>query len=297
MNDVQIAHDGPAADANGITGEGSAYYKTLVRSGYAPVNGLRMYYEIHGTTAARPLVTIHGFLGLRNVFPSLVRNRQLVTCDLQGHGRTVDIDRPLTFEQNADDVAALLKYLRIEKADFFGESFGGIVAMLIAARHPTFVRRVAIYGTTLRNKAEVTRPESLAEFAQLTPDHRSVQYQRENYQRLAPDPAQWPVLFAKSGQMSMTWQGFPSETLKSIQVPVLIAAGDHDVLSPVLEHHLAMFRLIPNAQLAIIPDAGHFVLNDDPEKLLPVVATFLDQPLSTVRFATTLSGYHPSETR
>ena len=119
MNDVQIAHDGPAADANGITGEGSAYYKTLVRSGYAPVNGLRMYYEIHGTTAARPLVTIHGFLGLRNVFPSLVRNRQLVTCDLQGHGRTVDIDRPLTFEQNADDVAALLKYLRIEKADFF----------------------------------------------------------------------------------------------------------------------------------------------------------------------------------
>ena len=95
----------------------------------------------------------------------------------------------------------------------------------------------------------------------------------------------------------MAWQGFPSETLKSIQVPVLIAAGDHDVLSPVLEHHLAMLRLIPNAQLAIIPYAGRFVLNEDPEKLLPVVATFLDQPTSTVPFAATLSGYHPGETR
>jgi pimeloyl-ACP methyl ester carboxylesterase len=297
MNDVQIAHEGPDTDANGITGEGSAYYKTLVRSRYAPVNGLQMYYEIHGTTTARPLVTIHGFLGLRNVFPSLVSDRQLVTCDLQGHGRTVDIDRPLTFEQNADDVAALLKYLQIDKADFFGESFGGIVAMLIATRHPALVRRVAVYGTALRKKAEVTRPESLAPFAQLTPDHRSVQYQRETYQRLAPDPAQWPVSFAKSGQMSMAWQGFPSEMLKSIQVRVLIAAGDHDLLSPMLEHHIGMFRLIPDAQLAIIPDAGHFVLNEDPEKLLPVVTTFLDQRTSTVPFATTLSGYHPGETR
>jgi pimeloyl-ACP methyl ester carboxylesterase len=97
--------------------------------------------------------------------------------------------------------------------------------------------------------------------------------------------------------MAMTWQGFPPEALKSIQVPVLIAAGDHDVLSPLAEHHIAMFRLIPKAQLAIIPDAGHFVLNDDPEKLLAVIATFLDQPTSTVPFATTLSGYHPGETR
>jgi pimeloyl-ACP methyl ester carboxylesterase len=297
MNDASKPHNVPAPDTSQIAGEGSAYYKTLVRSGYAPVNGLRMYYEIHGTAAARPLVTIHGFLGLRNVFPSLARNRQLITLDLQGHGRTADIDRPLSFEQNAEDVVQLLKYLQIEKADFFGESFGGIVAMLIAARHPELVRRVAIYGTMLGDRAEVTRPQSVSEFARLTPDHRSIQYQRESYLRVAPDPAQWPVLFAKSGRMAMSWQGFSPETLKMIQAPVLLAAGDHDVLSPVLEHHLAMFRLIPNAQLAIIPDAGHFVLNDDPEKLLPVVATFLDQPTSAVSFATTLSGYHPGETR
>src|SRR5215472_17801218 len=111
---------------------GSTYYKTLVRSGYAPVNGLQMYYEIHGTVAARPLVTIHPFLGLANVFPSLSRNRQLIAVETQGHGRTGDIDRPLTFEQEAEDIVALLKHLRIERADFFGESFGGISAIQIA---------------------------------------------------------------------------------------------------------------------------------------------------------------------
>jgi pimeloyl-ACP methyl ester carboxylesterase len=271
------------------------YYKTLARSGYAPVDGLRMYYEIHGTAAARPLVTIHPFAGLANVFPSLVRNRQLIAMELQGHGRTADIDRPMSFEQDADDVAALLKHLRIERADFFGESFGGIVALLMAVRHPELVRRVALYAAALGKFQEVTRPESLAEFMTLTPEHSSIQFQREDYERVAPDPAQWPTLFTKTTRR--VWNGFSHEELSSISVPVLIAAGDHDVLGPRLEHHLDMSRRIPGAQLAVIPDAGHFLLNDDPEKLLPVVATFFDQPESKVPFATTLSGYHPGKTR
>ena len=91
--------------------------------------------------------------------------------------------------------------------------------------------------------------------------------------------------------------GFSHDDLESIKAPVLIAAGDHDVLGPRLDHHLEMARRIPNAQLAIIPDAGHFVLYENPEKLLPVIAAFLDQPLSTVPFATTLTGFHPGETR
>jgi pimeloyl-ACP methyl ester carboxylesterase len=275
--------------------ESSTYYKTLVRSGYAPVNGLEMYYEIHGTVTARPLVTIHPWLGLANVFPSLTRNRQLIAVELQGHGRTVDIDRPLTFEQHADDIAALLKYLQIGQADFFGESFGGTVAVSVAVRHPEIVRRVAIYGSVLGKLEEVIPPESLAEFMSLTPDHPSIQFERDNYERVAPDPTQWPRLFAKASRIA--WKGFSSDELKSIQAPVLIAAGDHDVLVPPVEHHLEMSRLIPNAQLAVIPDAGHFVLYEDPEKLLPIVANFLDQPASTVPFATTISGYHPGVTR
>jgi pimeloyl-ACP methyl ester carboxylesterase len=275
---------------------GSTYYKTLVRSGYAPVNGLEMYYEIHGTVTARPLITIHPWLGLADVFPSLIRNRQLIAVELQGHGRTADIDRPMTFEQHAEDIAALMEHLRIKQADFFGESFGGTVAVQMAVRHPDMVRRVATYGSILSKLEEVVPPESMVEFMRLTPDHRSIQVERESYERVAPDPSQWPALFAKTGRAAGAWKGFSHDELKSIEAPVLIVAGDHDVLVPSVEHHLEMSRLIPNAQLAVIPDAGHFVLCEDPEKVLPIVATFLDHT-STVRFATTISGYHPGETR
>jgi len=275
--------------------ERSFYYKTMVSSGYAPVNGLEMYYEIHGTGRAIPLVTIHPWLGLANVFPSLTRNRRLIAVELQGHGRTADIDRPMTFEQHADDIAALIRHLRIEQADLFGESFGGTVAVLLAIRHPQLVRRVAIYGSVLGKFEEVIGPESLVEFFSLTPDHNSIEFERENYERVAPDPTQWPTLFAKSSRI--VWKGVSRDELKSIKAPVLIMAGDHDVLVPPVEHDLEVYRLIPNAQLAVIPDAGHFVLYDDPEKVLPTVATFLNEPEPTVPFATTRSGYHPGVTR
>jgi pimeloyl-ACP methyl ester carboxylesterase len=278
-----------------IAQKAPVYHKTLVRSGYAPVNDLQMYYEIHGTVTARPLITIHPWLGQAGVYPSLVRNRQLIAIEIQGHGRTADIDRPITFEHDADDIAALLKYLKIPQADFFGESFGGTAAVQMAIRHPEMVRRVAIYGSTLVNKEEFAASKSMSEFKSLTPDHRSIQFEREGYERVAPDPSHWPRLFAKSTRGD--WKGFSHDELKSIKAPVLIAAGDHDLLGTPVEHHLEMFRLIPNAQLAVIPDAGHFVLYEDPEKLLPIVANFLDQPTSPVAFATTTSGYHPGETR
>src|SRR5262249_6567540 len=233
---------------------------------------------------------IHPWLGLANVFPSLIRNRQLIAVELQGHGRTVDIDRPMTFEQHADDVASLLKYLRIPQADFFGEGFGGTTAVMMAVRHSEIVRRVAIYGSVLSKFEEVIRQESLAEFFSLTPDHPSIQFERENYERVAPEPSQWSTLFEKSRRIA--WNGFTRDELKSIQAPVLIAAGDHDVLVPLVEHHLEMSRLIPNAQLAVIPDAGHFVLYEDPDKVLPIVANFLDQPASRVPIATTISASH-----
>jgi pimeloyl-ACP methyl ester carboxylesterase len=271
------------------------YFKTMVTSGYAPVNGLNMYYEIHGTGATKPLVTIHPWLGLAGVFPSLVRNRQLIAVEIQGHGRTADIDRPITFENDADDIAALLKYLKIPQADFFGESFGGTAAVQMAIRHPTMVRRVATYGSALGSAKDLVPPESMAEFMRLTPEHRSIQFERECYEKVAPDPSQWSKLFAKSTRAD--WNGFSKDELKSIRAPVLLIAGDHDVLTAPIEHQLAMSRLIPNAQLAVIPDAGHFVLYEDPEKLLPIVANFFDQPTSPVAFATTISGYHPGETR
>jgi pimeloyl-ACP methyl ester carboxylesterase len=264
--------------------EWPTYYKTLVRSGYAPVNGLQMYYEIHGT--GKPLVTIHPVWGLADVFPSLISHRQLIAVELQGHGRTADIDRPLTFEQHAEDVATLLKHLQIEQADVFGESIGGIVAVMMAVRHPDLIGRVATYATSF---SKFGPPVGLS-----SADGYSVQFPRENYQKVAPDPTHWPMLFAKTQRME--WQGFSPDELKSIKAPILIATGDHDYGLSV-EHSVEMFRLIPNAQLAVIPDAGHFVLSVDPEKLLPIVAAFLDEPISTVPFATPQTGYHPGVTR
>jgi pimeloyl-ACP methyl ester carboxylesterase len=269
------------------------YYKTLVRSGYAPANGLRMYYEIHG--GGRPLVTIHPFLGMANVFPSLVAKHQIIAMDLQGHGRTADVDRPFSFQQDADDVAALLSHLGVERADVFGESFGGTIALQLALRHPHLVGRVATYGSMLGSIQDSVRPEMLAQFSGLTPDDRSVAFQREAYERVAPEPSHWPQLFIKS--RSIEWSGFKSEELQRIQSRVLLAVGDHDLLGPRLEAVLAWYRLLPNAELCVIPNAGHFILNHDPGRLLHVIQSFLDEPCSHAVWATPASGYQPGETR
>jgi pimeloyl-ACP methyl ester carboxylesterase len=268
-----------------------------VAAGRAPVNGLDMYYEIAGEGA--PAVFIHPFASHASVhgdlLPRMIPNRRWIAMDLQAHGRTPDIDRPLSYEQEADDVAALIRFLDLEKVDVFGESLGGIAAMVLAVRHPELIRRLAIYGSVLGRFEEVTRPESLASFRSLTPDHHSVQFQREDYQRVAPDPDQWPQLFAKATRRA--WNGLSSEVLKTVNVPVLVAVGDHDVLGPPVEHALEVSRALPAGELAVIPDAGHFLLYDEPEKLVPMIGRFFDAPEKKVPFATTFSGYHPGETR
>jgi len=257
---------------------------------YAPVNGLAMYYEIGGDGPAA--VYIPPAWSHATVIPALPANRRWISVDLQGHGRTADIDRPFSFEQSAEDVVALLKHLGIEQADLFGESFGGIVALLIAIRHPEVVRRVAVYGSPWRFE-DAYSTDMLEQFLAITDDSDSVQFQRENYKKVAPDPTHWPTLFEKVHKVA--WNGFTPEELKSIGAPVLIALGDHDWLRP--EHMVDMYRLIPNAELAVIPDAGHFVLYEDPDRLLPIVARFFDAPVSSLPFATPGTGYHPGVTR
>lgn len=281
----------PMGTATKTPAGASSYDKTRVESGFAAVNGLEMYYEIHGS--GEPLVTIHPAWGVANVFPSLIANRRLIAVELQGHGRTADIDRPYTFEQSAADVIALLDHLGIECADLFGESFGGIVAMSAALRHPGRVRRVAIYSSP-RSFDESAYPHYLLdELAGVSAESESVSFQRAGFKRVAADPDRWPALFQMVHQVQ--WTGFTADELKSIDVPVLIGVGDHDMVR--LEHMLEMLRLIPRAQLAVVPDAGHFVLNVDPEKFLPTVARFLDAPIDDRPFATPRTGYQPGRTR
>jgi pimeloyl-ACP methyl ester carboxylesterase len=268
--------------------------KTKNTCGYAPINGLNMYYEIEGT--GDPLVYLPAAFGVAglNSFPALVQSRSVITVDLQGHGRTADIpERPLTLQQHAEDVVGLLKHLGITKADFLGESYGGAIAAIIALQHPELVGRVATYGATFGPQQVAVDPEMLHFSVPPTPDSRSFQFQRENYKKVAPDPDYWPTFLGKMS--SIGWNGFPKEVLASIKAPVLIAVGDHDFVR--VEHAVETFRAIPNAELAVIPDAGHYVLHSEPNRVIPVVQHFLQKSAKKIPFATAETGYHPGETR
>jgi pimeloyl-ACP methyl ester carboxylesterase len=268
--------------------------KKIETRGYAPVNGLKMYYEIEGT--GEPLVYIppaFGYAGV-NAFPTLRRNHQVITMDLQGHGRTADIpERPITFDQHAADVIGLLDYLGIDRADLFGESFGGVIATLIAVRHPTMVNRLITYGATFGKPQDSLRPELFRTHLSGTAETRDIQFQRENYKKVAPDPEYWPTIWKKV--FSLENPGFSKEELVSIQAPFLIIQGDHDFVR--IEHSVESYKTIPNAELAIIPDAGHFILNWNPQKVIPTIETFLSEPSVKIPFATPEIGYHPGETR
>jgi pimeloyl-ACP methyl ester carboxylesterase len=256
------------------------------KTGYAPVNGLNMYYEITGE--GKPAVFIHPVMGHCGLVHDLPKNRQWIVMDLQGHGRTADIDRPITCEQHADDIAGLLKCLKIEQADFFGDSFGGAMAMMMAVRHPGLAGRVVCHGGSL-----APYPGTGAD--RPSPDSEIVKWQREEYLKVAPDPKQWPTLFDKATKSLFAWKGFSSDELKAIKAPVLIVCGDHDLIP--VERCAEWSRMIPSAQLAVIPDASHFVLFSEPEKLLPTVAAFLDAPTAKLPLCTAQTGYYPGVTR
>jgi pimeloyl-ACP methyl ester carboxylesterase len=241
---------------------------------YASVNGLKMYYEVHGT--GKPLVLLHGAFGLATVFPTLAKGRQVIAVELQGHGHTADIDRPLTYEQMADDTAALLKHLKIEQADVFGYSMGGTVGLALAIRHPKLVRKLAINGSHAGRMQDAYEPEAFVQFKGLPADFAPA-ILKGPYDKVAPDPKQWPTLVAKITRMGLEFKGFAREDLKSIKAHVLVTLGDRDGVRP--EHAVEMFRLIPNAELAVFPDADHFLLWQSPEKMLPTIAAFLNAPV------------------
>lgn len=245
---------------------------------YASVNGLKMYYEIHGT--GRPLVILHGAFGWATVFPALAKDRQVIAIELQGHGHTADVDRPLSFEQMADDTAALLEQLQIPQADFFGYSMGGNVALAVAIRHPQLVRKLIVNGSNSGKIEEAYEPESFKQFQSL-PAEFAPPMLKSAYDKVAPDPSQWPALVAKIKKMGLEFQGFSREDMQAIRAHVLIALGDRDGVRP--EHAVEMFRQIPNSQLAIFPGADHFLIFQNPDKLMPVVVAFLDAPIPPAR--------------
>jgi pimeloyl-ACP methyl ester carboxylesterase len=258
--------------------------------GYVSVNGLEMYYEIHGT--GEPLVLLHGAFSaigtsFGEVLPSLAESRQVIAFEMQAHGRTADIDRPLSYEQMADDTAAALRQLGIEKADFFGYSMGAFIALHVAIRHPEVVRKLVFASATYDLGG--VHPGLLDGLAEMKPEMMHGSMWHEEYTRIAPHPEDFPTLFAKKTQMDRNVEDVPSEVIESIEAPTLIIIGDSDLVRP--EHAVEMFRLLgggvfgdtpaglPKSQLAVLPGTSHVTLVHRADLLLAMIPPFLDAPV------------------
>jgi pimeloyl-ACP methyl ester carboxylesterase len=262
-----------------------------VQGKYVNVNGLNMYYEIHGQ-GGRPLVLLHGaFSAIGTSFgkllPDLAESRQVIAFEMQAHGRTADIDRPLSMEQMADDTAAALQQLGIDQADFFGYSMGAGVAQQVAIRHPELVGKLVLASVTYR--LDGLHPGLMDGLAEMKPEMMFGSPWHEEYTRIAPRPEDFATLFAKKTEMDRGVQDIPASSIAAIKAPNLLIIGDSDIVRP--EHAVEMFRLLgggilgdtpagpPASQLAILPGTTHITLVDQADLLLAIIPRFLDAPL------------------
>lgn len=268
---------------------GPEHSMTPRASGYAPVNGIKLYYEVYGS--GTPLVLLHGGLGEIEMFgpviPGLAAHSEVIAVDLQGHGRTADTDRPLSYETMADDVAALIAYLGIGRADVMGYSLGGGVALQVAIRHRDVVNKLVLVSTAFRRDGwypevlagEAGMSRAAAEQMKQTPMYNL-------YAALAPRPEDWPILVEKEGELLQKPYDWTAGVRK-LNMPLLIVAGDRDAVR--LDHTMELFGMFgggkhaagfgpdpaPAAELAILPHTTHFDIFMS-NALVAAVVPFLD---------------------
>jgi pimeloyl-ACP methyl ester carboxylesterase len=223
-------------------------------SSFANVNGLQMYHEIHGI--GRPLVLLHGGgstieSSFGSILPELAKAHRVIAVELQAHGHTQDIDRPLSFEQDADDVAQLLKQLSVHRADFLGFSNGGTTCLQIAIRHPTLVNKLVLASATYKRGG--MQPGFFEGFDQATLDTMPAPL-RESYLKANPDPRGLQKMFDRDVARMKDFKDISDLDVRSIQAPTLVINGDSDVV--LVSHAIALAQLLPHARLAILP-SGH----------------------------------------
>jgi pimeloyl-ACP methyl ester carboxylesterase len=251
-------------------------------AGHAPVNGLSMYYEIHG--AGDPLVVLPGAYMtvelMGDLIPTLADSRQVIAVEFQGHGHTADIDRPLSYEQFADDTAALLTHLGIERADAYGYSLGGGVALQLGLRHPGQVGKLVVASASY--SSDGLYPEVIQGIDNITPELFDGTPWREAYDRTAPDPSGFPTLVEKLKRLDLTPFDWPIDELAA---PVLTLIGDSDGTR--LDHAVEMFRRLgggvfgdlapelPASQLAILPGTTHVGMLERAAWISSMVTAFL----------------------
>lgn len=257
---------------------------------YALINGLNMYYEVAGS--GQPLIMIHGALSATGtsfgqILPGLAQTRQVISVEMQAHGHTSDLDRPLSYEQMADDTAALVRYLGITSADLLGYSMGGGVAFQVASRHPELVRKLVLISTSYNREGVYS--EVMDGMDEVTPEMLAGTPFAEEYARIAPDPAHWPETIKKSTKLDHDFIGWPAEDVKKITTPTLLMSGDADIIRP--EHTIEFLRLLgggvigdfvglPKSRMAIIPGATHITIMSKASLLLAIIPAFLDEAVA-----------------
>ena len=260
---------------------------TPTQTGYAPVNGLQMYYEIHGS-GGTPLLLLHG--GLFNIdlqfgalLPSLAANRQVIATDFQGHGRTNDLDRPLTSADLASDVLGLVEHLQLPQVDVFGFSVGGAVALHLAIRHPEVVRKLVVSSASFSPDGD--REENSEAVGEMTVDMIAGTPMEAEYRAKSPHPDQLQGLLDKLGRYDQGFAGWSDDDIRGIAAPTLLTVGDCDAIR--LEHAVKFLQLrggdvngdfvgVPASQLAVFPGTTHFFGLARTDLVRDVVLTFLD---------------------
>ena len=260
-------------------------------TGYAAVNGLQVYYEIHGS-GGTPLLLLHG--GLFNidlqfgaVLPALAETRQVIAMDFQAHGRTGDIDRALTSADLASDVVGLLQHLGVPRVDVFGFSVGGAVALRLAIRHPELLRKVIVSSVSFHPDGD--RPENAEAVGEMTVDMIAGTPMEQDYLAKSPNPDKLQDLLDKLGTFDKGSTGWFDAEIRGIAAPTLITVGDCNAVT--LEHAVRFlqlrggdvngdFRGVPDSQLAVFPGTTHFFGLARTALVVDVVSTFLDAPVT-----------------
>jgi pimeloyl-ACP methyl ester carboxylesterase len=262
---------------------------TPSETGYVPVNGLQMYYEVHGS-GGTPLLLLHG--GLFNIdlqfgplLPTLAAGRQVIAADFQGHGRTNDLDRPLTSADLASDVVGLLRHLSVSRVDIFGFSVGGAVGLELAVRHPELVRK--LIASSVAFSPDGNRSENSGAVGSITVDMIAGTPMEQDYRAKSPHPDRLQDLLDKLGAVYSGFTGWSDAEIAGIAAPTLMTVGDCDAV--LLDHAVKFLRLrggdvngdfvgVPSSQLAVFPGTTHFNGLARTALVLDVVQTFLDAP-------------------